>query len=70
MNPSADPADPADPAKTRHGAWCTTPGTLAPEVRMTVILNKLPQITLRLLHDGLPRHGNVKSGEKQNIIMV
>ena len=35
-----DLPDPADP---RHGAWCTTPGTLAPEVRMTVVLNKLPQ---------------------------
>ena len=30
----------------RHGAWCTTPGTLAPEVRMTVVLNKLPQIKI------------------------
>ena len=39
-----DPADPADPADPRHGAWCTTPGTLAPEVRMTVVLNKVPQI--------------------------
>ena len=39
-----DPPDPADPAKTRHGAWCTTPGTLAPEVRMTAVLNKLPEI--------------------------
>ena len=37
----ADPPDQADP---RHGAWCTTPGTLAPEVRMAVVLNKLPQI--------------------------
>ena len=37
--------DLADPAETRHGAWCTTPGTLAPEVRMTVVLNKLPQNT-------------------------
>ena len=33
----------ADPAKPRHGAWCTAPGTLAPEVRMTVVLSKLPQ---------------------------
>ena len=40
-----DPADPADP---RHGAWRTTPGTLAPEVRMTVVLNKLPQIKSNL----------------------
>ena len=37
-------ADPADPLDSRHGAWCTTRGTLAPEVRMTVVLNKLPQI--------------------------
>ena len=51
---AGDPADPADLLgssrifsdfpETRHEAWCTTPGTLAPEVRMTVVLNKLPQI--------------------------
>ena len=40
----ADPADLPDLPETRHEAWCTTPGTLAPEVRMTVVLNKLPQI--------------------------
>ena len=40
----ADLPDPPDPAETRHEAWCTTPGTLAPEVRMTVVLNKLLQI--------------------------
>ena len=44
-----DPADPADP---RHGALCTTPGTLAPEVRMTVVLNKLPQIIMK---SGVPK---------------
>ena len=38
--------DPADPAEMRHGAWCATPGTLAPEVRMTVVLNKLLQKNL------------------------
>ena len=44
-----DPPDPVDPPETRQGAWCTTPGTLAPEVRMTVVLNKLPQITTRMV---------------------
>ena len=39
---------PADLPETRHEAWCTTPGTLAPEVRMTIVLNKLPQITVML----------------------
>ena len=39
-----DLPDLPDPGDPRHGAWCTTPGTLAPEVRMTVVLNKLPQI--------------------------
>ena len=43
---AGEPPDPADAAKMRHGAWCTTPGTLVPEVRMTVVLDKLPQITL------------------------
>ena len=32
-------------SERRHRAWCTSPGTLAPEVRMTVVLNKLPQIS-------------------------
>ena len=41
---AGEPADLPDPVETRHGAWCTTQGTLAPEVRMTVVLNKLPQI--------------------------
>ena len=49
MNTPADPADPPDPPETRHEAWCTTPGTLAPEVRMTVVLNKLPQIIMILI---------------------
>ena len=44
MGTAGDPADPADPG---HGAWCTTPGTLAPEVKMTVVLNKLPQISFQ-----------------------
>ena len=53
---AGDPADPADLLgssrifsdfpETRHEAWCTTPGTLAPEVRMTVVQNKLPQTIL------------------------
>ena len=38
-----------DPSDPRHGAWCTTPGTLAPEVRMTVVLNKLPQMTTMMI---------------------
>ena len=53
----ADPADPPDPAETRHEAWCTTPGTLAPEVRMTVVLNKLPQIIWTLSAVILPSTG-------------
>ena len=39
----ADPPDPTDPADPRHGAWCITPETFAPEVRMRVLLNKLTQ---------------------------
>ena len=45
LDTPADPPDLADPPETRHEAWCTTPGTLAPEVRMTVVLNKLPQMS-------------------------
>ena len=40
----ADLADLTDLPDPRHGTWRTTPGTLAPEVRMTVVLNKLPQM--------------------------
>ena len=43
MGTAGEPPDPADP---RHGAWCTTPGTLAPEVRLTLILNTLPQMEI------------------------
>ena len=48
MGTAGEPADLPDFPETRHKAWCTTPGTLAPEVRMTVVLNKLPQIKLRI----------------------
>ena len=37
------------PADPRHGAWFTTPRTLAPEVRMTVVPNKLPQLIWKTL---------------------
>ena len=46
----ARPTEPTDPADSRHGGWCTTPRTLAPEVRMTVVLNKLPQIRVLKLY--------------------
>ena len=46
-NKIATAGEPADPPDPWHGAWCTTPGTLAPEVRMTVVLNKLLQTMLR-----------------------
>ena len=42
LGTAGEPADPPDP---RHGPWHTTPGTLVPEVRMTLVLNKLPQTT-------------------------
>ena len=38
--------EPVDPANPRHRAWRTIPVALTPEVRMTVVLNKLPQIKL------------------------
>ena len=42
MNPSPDPPDPADLV---HGPRQGTPGPHAPGVRMTAVLNKLPQIS-------------------------
>ena len=48
MGTLPDPADPPDPAEAGHEASCTTPGTLAPEVRMTVVLNKLPQTIFQI----------------------
>ena len=35
------------PGSSTRSVWCTTLGTLEPEVRMTVVLNKLP-LKLRL----------------------
>ena len=44
MNPSADPADPADPWDPVRGLLLGTSRTHAPGVRMTVVLNKLPEM--------------------------
>ncbi len=59
MSPSPDPADPPDPPDPPdpvRGVLLGTSRPHAPGVRMTEVLNKLPQINLR------NRMGNINKG--------